>query len=120
MEDQFPRWGCFVLGFPIALEIAAKGESMDSPKGALTQGTMICRLPPSHISSLQCLRQLYLGCYSSRLAHPVDASQQMLFDTDAAVGKLTRQRFPRGRLIEETERGICFITRSVLVLLSGV
>ena len=54
------------------------------------------------LGGLQCLKQLYLACYSPKLADPVDASQQALFDSGATVGELARQRFPEGRLIEET------------------
>ena len=52
-------------------------------------------------AGLQCLKQLFLGSYSRELADPVDESQQALFDTGSAVGKLARQRFPEGRLITE-------------------
>ena len=51
---------------------------------------------------LQCLKRLYLECYHRELADPVDAGLQARFDTGAAVGKLARQRFPNGRLIEKT------------------
>ena len=51
---------------------------------------------------LQCLKRLYLECYHRELADPVDAGLQARFDTGTAVGKLARQRFPNGRLIEET------------------
>ena len=53
-------------------------------------------------SGLQCLKRLYLECYHRELADPVDAGLQSRFDTGAAVGKLARQRFPDGRLVEET------------------
>ena len=51
---------------------------------------------------LQCLKRLYLECYHRELADPVDAGQQERFDTGTAVGEVARQRFPNGRLVEET------------------
>ena len=51
---------------------------------------------------LQCLKRLYLECHHRELADPVEAGQQAIFDTGTAVGELARQRFPGGRLIEET------------------
>ena len=50
---------------------------------------------------LQCLKRLYLECFDRKLADPIDASQQALFDSGNAVGELARQRFPGGRLINE-------------------
>ena len=52
-------------------------------------------------AGLQCLKRLYLECYSPELADPVDPSRQALFDTGTTVGILARQRFPEGRLIAE-------------------
>ena len=52
-------------------------------------------------AGLQCLKRLYLECYSRELADAIDPSQQALFDTGNAVGLLARQRFPEGRLIDE-------------------
>ena len=51
---------------------------------------------------LQCLKRLYLECYYHDLADPVDAGLQARFDTGNAVGEMARQRFPNGRLIEES------------------
>ena len=53
-------------------------------------------------NGLQCLKRLYLQCYQPELADPVDQAQQAIFDTGHAVGELARQRFPNGRLVEET------------------
>ena len=52
-------------------------------------------------SGLQCLKRLYLDTFDRKLADPIDASQQALFDSGNAVGELARQRFPGGRLINE-------------------
>ncbi len=52
-------------------------------------------------AGLQCPKRLYLECYSPDLAEPLDISQQAVMDTGVAVGRLARQRFPGGRLIEE-------------------
>ena len=51
---------------------------------------------------LQCLKRLYLESYHQELADPVDPGLQARFDTGATVGEVARQRFPDGRLIEET------------------
>ena len=52
-------------------------------------------------AGLQCPKRLFLECYSPDLAEPPDISQQALMETGIAVGRLARQRFPGGRLIEE-------------------
>jgi hypothetical protein len=52
-------------------------------------------------AGLQCPKRLFLECYSPDLAEPADISQQAVMDTGTAVGRLARQRFPGGRLIEE-------------------
>ena len=51
---------------------------------------------------LQCLKRLYLESYHQELADPVDPGLQARFDTGTTVGEVARQRFPDGRLIEET------------------
>lgn len=51
---------------------------------------------------LQCLKRLYLESYHQELADPIDQGLQARFDTGTAVGEVARQRFPNGRLIEET------------------
>lgn len=51
---------------------------------------------------LQCLKRLYLETNNRDLADPVDATLQARFDTGTAVGELAQQRFPEGRLIEES------------------
>ena len=53
------------------------------------------------LAGLQCLKRLYLECHHRELADPVEAGQQAVFDAGTAVGKLARQRFPDGTLIEE-------------------
>ena len=53
------------------------------------------------VAGLQCLKRVYLECYHRDLADQIDSSQQERFDTGTAVGELARQRFPRGKLIEE-------------------
>ncbi len=53
-------------------------------------------------NGLQCLKRLYLECYHREMADPVDPGTQARFDTGAAVGEVARQRFPNGKLIEET------------------
>lgn len=52
-------------------------------------------------AGLQCLKRLYLQCYSPELAEPPDVGQQAAIDTGIAVGRLARRRFPDGRLIKE-------------------
>ncbi len=52
-------------------------------------------------AGLQCLKRLYLECYSREMSDPIDANQQALFDSGNRVGELARRRFPDGRLIEE-------------------
>ncbi len=53
-------------------------------------------------SGLQCLKRLYLDCYNRDLADPIGPAQQAVFDTGNAVGEKARQRFPGGRLVEES------------------
>ncbi|MDA0771100.1 MAG: DUF2779 domain-containing protein [Chloroflexi bacterium] len=52
-------------------------------------------------AGLQCLKRLYLECYSRELADPVDSAQQAVFDSGTEVGELARERFPGGLLIKE-------------------
>jgi len=52
-------------------------------------------------AGLQCPKRLFLECYSPDLAEPPDISQQAVMDTGTAIGRLARQTFPEGRLIEE-------------------
>ncbi len=52
-------------------------------------------------AGLQCHKRLFLECYSPKLADPIDPGQQAIFEAGTAVGELARERFPRGRLIEE-------------------
>lgn len=52
-------------------------------------------------AGLQCLKRLYLECYSGELADPVDSAQQAIFDSGTEVGELARERFIGGLLIEE-------------------
>ncbi len=51
---------------------------------------------------LQCLKRLYLECYNRELADKVSDSLQAVFDTGNAVGEKARERFPGGRLVEES------------------
>lgn len=51
---------------------------------------------------LQCLKRLYLESYHPEFADPVDPSLQARFDMGTTVGEVARQRFPNGRLIEES------------------
>lgn len=51
-------------------------------------------------AGLQCLKRLYLECYSPRLADPVGQGRQGLFHTGSAVGVLARETFPGGRLVD--------------------
>ncbi len=53
---------------------------------------------------LQCLKRLYLETNNPELADPVAPVLQARFDTGTAVGELAQQRFPGGRLIEESYR----------------
>ena len=68
---------------------------------------------------LQCLKRLYLETYHRELADPVDPGQQAIFDTGTAVGEMARERFPGGRLIEETYLEHDQSVESTLRLLSG-
>ena len=52
-------------------------------------------------AGLQCPKRLYLQCYSPELAEAPDVSQQAVMDSGIAVGRLARQVFAAGRLIEE-------------------
>ena len=66
---------------------------------------------------LQCLKRLYLECFRRELADPVDAGQQAIFDLGTAVGEVARERFPGGRLIEESyleHEGAVETTRALL------
>ena len=51
---------------------------------------------------LQCLKRLYLETYHRDLADPVDPGRQAIFDMGTAVGELARDRFPEGKLVDET------------------
>lgn len=53
-------------------------------------------------SGLQCLKRLYLDCYNRELADEVGPALQAVFDTGNLVGELARERFPGGRLVEES------------------
>jgi len=53
-------------------------------------------------AGLQCLKRLYLECYSRDLADPIDPATQAIFDSGTAVGEKARLRFPGGRLVEES------------------
>jgi hypothetical protein len=53
------------------------------------------------LAGLQCPRRLFLESYFPDLAEPLDMSQQALMETGIAIGRLARQVFPGGRLVEE-------------------
>lgn len=53
-------------------------------------------------SGLQCPKRLYLECYNRELADKVSDSLQAVFDASNAVGEKARERFPGGRLVEES------------------
>ena len=53
-------------------------------------------------AGFQCLKRLYLECYSRDLADPIDPGTQAIFDSGTAVGEKARLRFPGGRLVEES------------------
>ena len=53
-------------------------------------------------NGLQCLKRLYLETYRRDLADPVPPERQAIFDVGHAVGELARQRFPGGRLVDES------------------
>ena len=51
---------------------------------------------------LQCLKRLYLESFHQDLADPVSPTLQAIFDAGTIVGEVARQRFPGGRLVEES------------------
>lgn len=51
-------------------------------------------------SGRQCLRRLWLECYRPDLAAPYDAETEAAFAVGHEVGRLARQRFPGGVLVE--------------------
>ena len=53
------------------------------------------------LAGLQCLKRLYLDCHHRELADVLSSGQQAIFDTGHSVGRLARQRFPGGTLIDE-------------------
>ncbi len=53
-------------------------------------------------AGLQCLKSLYLECYSRELADAIDPATQAIFDTGNAVGEKARLRFPGGTLVDES------------------
>ena len=68
-------------------------------------------------NGLQCLKRLYLETYHRELADPIDAGRQAIFDSGTAVGEFARQRFPGGRLVEQSHtdhRQAVETTRSLL------
>jgi hypothetical protein len=52
-------------------------------------------------SGLQCLRRLWLEVHRPELAPPTDPATQALLDAGIEVGRIARQRFPGGALVEE-------------------
>ena len=53
------------------------------------------------LAGLQCPLRLWYSCYKQELASEPTPAQQALFDTGHQVGKLARDRYPGGVLIEE-------------------
>jgi hypothetical protein len=51
-------------------------------------------------SGRQCLRRLWLECYRPDLAAPYDAVTEAVFAAGHEVGRLARQRFPGGVMVE--------------------
>lgn len=49
---------------------------------------------------VQCLKALYLKVHEPDLASPIDAAQQMIFDSGTAVGIEARKCYPGGTLID--------------------
>ena len=49
---------------------------------------------------LQCPKQLWLKCHKATLADPITEQQQHIFDVGNGVGKLARERFGGGVLVE--------------------
>ncbi len=65
----------------------------------MTRDTLPVLSKSRFIGGLQCAKQLYLECYSPRLADPIGPDQRALFESGTAVGVLARERFPGGHLI---------------------
>jgi len=53
------------------------------------------------VAGIQCLKRLYFMCYRKDLAPPILSAQQAIFDTGTEVGRLARQLFPDGVLIDD-------------------
>ncbi len=53
-----------------------------------------------YISGSQCHLKLWYDCYESELDTDVDIVTQAIFDTGHAVGRLARERYPGGVLVE--------------------
>jgi hypothetical protein len=53
------------------------------------------------MAGLQCHKRLYLECFHSELADPVDDQQQAIFDAGTRVGQLARDMWPGGVLVTE-------------------
>ena len=62
---------------------------------------MAYRLSKSkYLSGLQCHKRLWLEIHKPELAPPPPPGQQRIFDQGTQVGKLSREQFPNGVLIE--------------------
>ena len=53
------------------------------------------------LAGLQCPLRLWYSCFEPNLASETTPAQQALFDTGHQVGELARDRYPRGKLIDE-------------------
>ncbi|MEE9267523.1 MAG: DUF2779 domain-containing protein, partial [Gammaproteobacteria bacterium] len=53
-----------------------------------------------YISGCQCHLKLWYDCFERELGADVDAVTQAIFDTGHEVGRLARQRYPGGVLVE--------------------
>lgn len=53
-----------------------------------------------YLSGCQCHLKLWYDCYESELETDVDVLTQAIFDTGHEVGRLARQRYPGGVLVE--------------------
>jgi hypothetical protein len=53
------------------------------------------------VAGIQCPKRLYFMCYRKDLAPPILPAQQAIFDTGTEVGRLARQLFPDGVLIDD-------------------
>jgi len=69
------------------------------------------------LAGLQCHKRLYLECFEPELATPIDTVRRFALDAGTTIGKLARERFPGGVLIDHAnldhERAVT-VTRQTL------